>query len=152
DNERIFNIIADHTRALVFAISEGAYPGNTGRGYVLRRLVRRALTSARKLGVERPMLNELVPSVVSIMKNRYPYLSEKIEQVALIIMSEEKRFIETLASGISILNEIVDEAKSKKDLKISGKDAFKLYDTYGFPVSLTKEIAEEEGLSVDEEK
>lgn len=151
DNERIFNIIADHTRALVFAISEGAYPGNTGRGYVLRRLVRRALTSARKLGVERPMLNELVPSVVSIMKNRYPYLSEKIEQVALIIMSEEKRFIETLASGISILNEIVDEAKSKKDLKISGKDAFKLYDTYGFPVSLTKEIAEEEGLSVDEE-
>jgi alanyl-tRNA synthetase len=151
DNERIFNIIADHTRALVFAISEGAYPGNTGRGYVLRRLVRRALTSARKLGVEKPILNELVPSVVSIMKNRYPYLKEKIEQIALIIKSEEKRFIETLASGISILNEILDEVKSRKDLQISGEEAFKLYDTYGFPVSLTKEIAEEEGLSVDEE-
>jgi alanyl-tRNA synthetase len=151
DNERIFNIIADHTRALVFAISEGAYPGNTGRGYVLRRLVRRALTSARKLGVERPILNELVPSVVSVMGSRYPYLREKIEQVALIIKSEEKRFIETLASGISILNEIVDEAKRKKDSRISGEEAFKLYDTYGFPVSLTKEIAEEEGLSVDEE-
>jgi len=151
DNERIFNIIADHTRALVFAISEGAYPGNTGRGYVLRRLVRRALTSARKIGVEKPILNELVVSVVSIMKNRYPYLREKIEQVALIIKSEEKRFIETLASGISILNEIVDEAKNKKDLKICGKDAFKLYDTYGFPLTLTEEIAEEEGLLVDEE-
>ncbi len=152
DNERIFNIIADHTRALVFAISEGAYPGNAGRGYVLRRLVRRALTSARKIGVEKPILNELVPSAISIMKNRYPYLKEKIEQVALIIKSEEKRFIETLASGISILNEIVDEAKNKKDLKICGKDAFKLYDTYGFPLTLTKEIAEEEGLLVDEEE
>jgi len=150
NNEKIFNIIADHTRALVFAISEGAYPGNTGRGYVLRRLVRRASTSAKKLGIEKPILNELVPSVVSIMENRYPYLKEKIEQVALIIKSEEKRFLETLASGISILNEIVDAAKNKKVLKISGEDAFKLYDTYGFPVSLTKEIAEEEGLSVDE--
>ncbi len=151
DNEQIFNIIADHTRALVFAISEGAYPGNTGRGYVLRRLVRRALTSGKKIGVEKPMLNELVPSVISIMKKRYPYLKGKTEQVTLIIKSEEESFIETLASGIAILNEIIDAAKSKKDLKIAGKDAFKLYDTYGFPLTLTKEIAEEEGLSVDEE-
>jgi alanyl-tRNA synthetase len=150
-NERIFNIIADHTRALVFAISEGAYPGNTGRGYVLRRLVRRALTSARRIGVEKPILNELVPSVISIMKNRYPYLRSKIEQVTLIVKSEEESFIETLASGISILSETIDATKSKKDLKISGEDAFKLYDTYGFPITLTKEIAEEEGLSVDEE-
>ena len=151
DNEQIFNIIADHTRALVFAISEGAYPGNTGRGYVLRRLVRRALTAGRKIGVEKPMLNELVPSVISIMKKRYPYLKEKIEQVTLIVKSEEESFIETLSSGILILNEIIDKAKSKKDLKIKGKDAFKLYDTYGFPITLTKEIAEEEGLSIDEE-
>ena len=151
DNEQIFNIIADHTRALVFAISEGAYPGNTGRGYVLRRLIRRALTVARKIGVEKPMLNELVPAVISIMKKRYPYLKEKTEQVTLIVKSEEESFIETLASGIAILNDIIDTAKSKKDSKISGKDAFKLYDTYGFPVTLTKEIAEEEGLSVDEE-
>jgi alanyl-tRNA synthetase len=151
DNEQIFNIIADHTRALVFAISEGAYPGNTGRGYVLRRLVRRALTSGKKIGVEKPILNELVPSVISIMKKRYPYLKEKIEQVTLIVKSEEESFIETLSSGISILNEIIDTAKSKKCLKIAGTDAFKLYDTYGFPITLTKEIAEEEGLSIDEE-
>ncbi len=151
DNKQIFNIIADHTRALVFAISEGAYPGNTGRGYVLRRLVRRALTSARKIGVDKPMSNELVPAVISIMKKRYPYLKEKTEQVTLIIKSEEESFIETLASGIAILTDIIDAAKSKKNLQISGKDAFKLYDTYGFPVTLTKEIAEEEGLSVDEE-
>jgi alanyl-tRNA synthetase len=151
DNEKIFNIIADHTRALVFAISEGAYPGNTGRGYVLRRLVRRALTSARKIGVEKPILNELVPSVISIMRKRYPYLRGKIEQVTLIIKSEEESFIETLASGISILSEIIDATKNKKDLKIDGEDAFKLYDTYGFPLTLTKEIAEEEGFSVDEE-
>jgi alanyl-tRNA synthetase len=152
ENEQIFNIIADHTRALVFAISEGAYPGNTGRGYVLRRLVRRALTSARKIGVEKPTLNELVPSVISIMKKRYPYLKEKIEQVTLIIKSEEENFIETLASGISILNEIIKNTKREKDSEIAGKDAFKLYDTYGFPLTLTKEIAEEEGLSIDEEE
>ncbi len=151
DNEKIFNIIADHTRALVFAISEGAYPGNTGRGYVLRRLVRRALTSGKEIGVDKPMLNELVPSVISIMRKRYPYLRGKIEQVTLIIKSEEESFIETLASGISILSETIDATKNKKGLKISGEDAFKLYDTYGFPLNLTKEIAEEEGLSVDEE-
>ena len=151
NNEKIFNIIADHTRALVFAISEGAYPGNTGRGYVLRRLVRRALTSGKEIGVEKPILNELVPSVISIMRKRYPYLKDKIEQFTLIIKAEEENFIETLASGISILSETIDATKNKKGSRISGEDAFKLYDTYGFPLTLTKEIAEEEGLSVDEE-
>jgi alanyl-tRNA synthetase len=151
ENKKIFNIIADHTRALVFAISEGVYPGNTGRGYVLKRLVRRALTSARKIGVEKPILNKLVSAVISIMKDRYPYLKEKTEQITLIIESEEEGFIDTLASGISILNEIIDESRKKESSKIDGKDAFKLYDTYGFPIALTKEIAEEEGLSVDEE-
>ena len=151
NNERIFNIISDHARALVFAISEGVYPGNTGRGYVLRRLVRRALTSARKVGIEKPILNKLVPVVVSIMRKRYPYLKEKIEQLTLIIKSEEENFMDTLTSGISILNEIIDECKGKKNAIISGEQAFKLYDTYGFPVTLTKEIAGEEGISVDEE-
>jgi len=151
DNERVFNIVSDHTRALVFAISEGVYPGNTGRGYVLRRLVRRALTSARKIGIEKPILNKLVPVVISIMGKRYPYLKGKIEQLTLIIKSEEENFMDTLTSGISILNEIIDECKSKENATIDGKQAFKLYDTYGFPVTLTKEIAEEEGLSVDEE-
>jgi alanyl-tRNA synthetase len=151
DNERVFNIISDHARALVFAISEGVYPGNTGRGYVLRRLVRRALTSARKIGIEEPILNKLVPVVISIMKARYPYLKEKIEQLSLIIESEEDNFMDTLTSGISILNEIMEECKSKGNKTIDGEKAFKLYDTYGFPVTLTKEIAEEEGLSVDEE-
>lgn len=149
NNEKIFDIIADHTRALVFAISEGAYPGNTGRGYVLRRLVRRALTSARKIGVDKPVLNKLVPSVVSIMKGRYPYLQEKIEHITLIVKSEEESFLETLASGITILNEIIETAKTKKLTEISGKDAFKLYDTYGFPLTLTEEIAEDEGLAID---
>ena len=151
DNKRVFNIISDHTRALVFAISEGVYPGNTGRGYVLRRLVRRALTAARKTGIDKPILNELVPVVISIMGERYPYLKEKIEQLTLVIKSEEENFMDTLTAGISILNEIIDECKSKGNKTIDGEKAFKLYDTYGFPVTLTKEIAEEEGLSVDEE-
>jgi alanyl-tRNA synthetase len=150
-NERVFNIISDHARALVFAISEGVYPGNTGRGYVLRRLVRRALTSARKAGVEEPVLNKLVPVVISIMGKRYPYLKEKIEQLTLIIKSEEENFMDTLTAGISILNEIVEECKSKGNKTIDGEKAFKLYDTYGFPVTLTEEIAKEEGLSVDQE-
>ncbi len=149
-NEKNHNIIADHIRALVFAISEGVYPSNTGRGYVLRRLVRRALTSARRIGIDEPILNRLVPSATSIMKNRYPYLSEKIEQSTLIIKAEEENFISTLTAGISILNEVIDDCKKKKISIIDGAQAFKLYDTYGFPVTLTKEIAEEEELSVDE--
>jgi alanyl-tRNA synthetase len=151
DNKSVFNIIADHTRALVFAIAEGVYPANTGRGYVLRRLVRRALTGARKIGVEEPILNKLIPRVISIMKDRYPYLPEKIEQVTLIVESEEENFLNTLASGVTILNQLIEKSRKDKSSKIDGREVFKLYDTYGFPLALTVEIAEEEGLSVDEE-
>ncbi|MEO0293994.1 MAG: alanine--tRNA ligase [candidate division WOR-3 bacterium] len=149
--KEVFHIVADHSRALVFAISEGVYPGNTGRGYVLRRLVRRALTGLRKINVEEPILNKLVPTVTYIMKNRYPYLKEKIDQVTLIIKREEENFINTLSSGISILTQLINDAKEKRLGKIDGKDVFRLYDTYGFPPDLTKEIAEEENLTIDEE-
>ena len=148
-HKQILNIIADHSRALVFAIADGVYPSNEGRGYVLRRLLRRALTKAKKLGIEKPFIHLLVPSVISIMKKRYPYLKEKIEHITLIIKSEEEHFLSTLNSGVLILNEIIEKSKKNKKKKIKGRDAFKLYDTYGFPLTLTEELAKEKGLDVD---
>ncbi|MEA1912454.1 MAG: alanine--tRNA ligase [candidate division WOR-3 bacterium] len=148
-SKRVFNIIADHSRALVFAIGDGVYPGNVGRGYVIRRLIRRGLTVSREIGIEEPFLHKLVPVVISIMKGRYPYLREKIEHITLIIKKEEENFFDTLSAGVSILNEIIQETKKNKSSTIKGEDAFRLYDTYGFPISLTEEMAKEEGLVVD---
>ncbi len=148
-NKHTFNLIADHTRALVFAIADGVYPSNEGRGYALRRLIRRALTRAKEIGVEEPFIHRLVPVVISIMKVRYPYLKEKIEHVTLIVKSEEENFLNTLSTGVSILNEIIEKIRKNRKTTISGEEAFKLYDTYGFPVSLTEEIALEKGFDID---
>lgn len=149
ENKQIFNIIGDHTRALVFAIADGVYPSNDGRGYVLRRLLRRTLTKAREIGIDYPFIHRLVPEVISIMKNRYPYLKEKIEHITLIIKSEEEHFLSTLSTGVTILNEIIEKTRKSKKKKIKGEEAFKLYDTYGFPLTLTEELAKERGLGVD---
>ena len=148
---QIFNIIADHTRALVFAIVDGVYPGNIGRGYVLRRLLRRALITSREIGMEEPFIYRLVPVVISIMKERYPYLKEKIEHVSLIVKAEEEHFLNTLSTGIIIFEEIIRKTRKRKENIIKGEEAFKLYDTYGFPISLTEELAREKGIRVDKE-
>ena len=144
-----FKIIADHIRAITFAIADGANFGNTGRNYVLRRLLRRSVRYGKKLGITEPFMDKLVPVVVDIMNYHYPYLNEKMEMVIRKVKAEEELFNKTLNSGEKRLFEIFENAKDKK---ISGEDAFKLYDTYGFPYELTKEYADEKGFSVDEEE
>ncbi|PRZ17245.1 alanyl-tRNA synthetase [Laceyella sediminis] len=142
-------VIADHIRTIVFAVGDGVLPSNEGRGYVLRRLLRRAVRYGRKLGMERPFLHELTPLVAEIMRDYYPEPSEKKAFIERVIKSEEERFLETLSEGLHILENVVAEAKREGRTVIGGVDAFKLYDTYGFPVDLTEDFAREHGLEVD---
>ncbi|MDF2698810.1 MAG: alanine--tRNA ligase [Haloplasmataceae bacterium] len=141
-----FRVIADHIRTCVFAISDGALPSNEGRGYVIRRLIRRSVKYARKLGIERTFMKELVPVVADIMFDYYPEVKTKVDFIQTILEKEEIRFHETLQDGLNILNDVIKNTNSKE---IDGKTAFKLYDTYGFPIELTIEYAEEAGLTVD---
>jgi len=144
-------VIADHTRAITFAISDGAMPSNEGRGYVVRRLLRRAVRFGRLLGKEEPFLFDVANAVIRQMQSAYPELLNTREHVTRVIKTEEKRFGETLVQGSEILNRLINEAKQAGKDTINGSDVFRLYDTYGFPLELTKEIAGEKGLSVDEE-
>lgn len=144
-----FRVVADHIRALSFAIADGAIPSNEGRGYVLRRILRRASRHGRLLGLHKPFLYQLTSVVADMMGNTYPELLGKKEHIALVIKSEEERFEETLDLGIEIFEKVVDRVKSKKGKTIPGKEAFKLYDTYGFPLDLTQVMAREKGFSVD---
>ena len=146
-----FKVIADHIRSLSFAIGDGALPGNEGRGYVLRRLLRRASMHGQKLGINEPFLYKLVPTVGKIMESYYPEVLEKQDFIEKIVKSEEESFARTLHSGQHFAQSIVKELKTKGQSVISGTDVFKLYDTYGFPVELTQEIAEEAGMTVDRE-
>ncbi|WP_397539407.1 alanine--tRNA ligase [Rummeliibacillus pycnus] len=146
-----FKVIADHIRTVAFAIGDGALPSNEGRGYVLRRLLRRAVRYAKQIGIEKPFMFELVPTVGDIMVDFYPEVKEKAEFIARVIKNEEVRFHETLHDGLAIFNEVVEAQKAKGETEIPGRDAFRLYDTYGFPVELTEEYAEEVGMTVDEE-
>lgn len=143
-----FKVIADHVRTVTFAVADGALLSNEGRGYVLRRLLRRAVRYGKNLGINRAFMYELVPVVADIMKDYYPYVCEKIELVQKVIKSEEDRFRQTLADGEKILAELM--AKSENKI-IKGPDAFMLYDTYGFPYELTLEYAEESGYTVDKD-
>lgn len=143
-----FKVIADHIRTIAFAIADGALPANEGRGYVLRRLLRRAVRFSQSLGINEPFMYKLVDIVAEIMEPYYPNVKEKADFIKRVIKSEEERFHETLEEGLSILNQLIEKAK-KDNLEIKGEDAFKLYDTYGFPVELTEELATQEGLSVD---
>ncbi|MFR9295259.1 MAG: alanine--tRNA ligase, partial [Turicibacter sanguinis] len=143
-----FKVIADHVRTVTFAVADGALLSNEGRGYVLRRLLRRAVRYGKKLGIDRAFMYELVPVVADIMKDYYPYVCDKIELVQKVIKSEEDRFRQTLADGEKILTDLIAKCEDKT---ISGKDAFMLYDTYGFPYELTLEYAEEAGFTVDKE-
>ncbi len=144
-----YKIIADHARTVSFAIGDGALPSNEGRGYVLRRLIRRAALNGKKLGIKGAFLYKLVPVVGEIMKSYYPEVLAQETFIAKVIRLEEERFQETLVDGLALLNNLIDSAKADKNKEISGKDAFKLFDTYGFPFELTFEYAEDAGLSVD---
>lgn len=144
-----FKVIADHIRTVAFAIGDGALPSNEGRGYVLRRLLRRAVRYAKQIGIEKPFMFELVPTVGAIMKDFYPEVAEKEAFIMKVVKNEEVRFHETLDGGLSIFNEVVEAQKAKGETIIPGADAFRLYDTYGFPVELTEEYAAEVDMTVD---
>ena len=144
-----FRVAADHIRTLTFAISDGAIPSNEGRGYVLRRVLRRASRYLRKLDLHEPVLYQLVSDVVELMGGAYPEITERADYTALVIKSEEERFLKTLDQGIDLFEELASEVTAAGERVIGGADAFRLYDTYGFPVDLTRIMAEEKGMTVD---
>jgi alanyl-tRNA synthetase len=141
------HVIADHIRALVFAIGDGIIPSNEERGYVIRRILRRAVRLGKNLGMDDAFLFKLVPQVIEIYKDTYPDLVSRREEITLVVKSEEERFLTTLEKGLQQFEDLV----SSKNV-LSGEDAFKLYDTYGFPVELTIELAKERNVQVDEQE
>ncbi len=144
-----FRVVADHSRACTFLIADGVLPSNEGRGYVLRRILRRAVRLGKALGIERPFLYEMVSVVVQIMGQAYPEIAEKQDYVSQVIKSEEERFHETLHDGMRIAGEMIKRVRQSGGSQLSGQDAFVLYDTYGFPLDLTEDIAEENDMTVD---
>ncbi|OKL38189.1 alanine--tRNA ligase [Domibacillus mangrovi] len=149
EKDTAFKVIADHIRTVAFAIGDGALPSNEGRGYVLRRLLRRAVRYAKQIGINRPFMYELVPVVGDIMNDYYSEVTEKSAFIQKVIKNEEVRFHETLNEGLAILSSVIEKAKASGSDTIAGADIFRLYDTYGFPVELTEEYAEEEGMKAD---
>lgn len=145
-------VITDHARAMTFLVSDGVLPSNEGRGYVLRRLIRRASRHGKLLGIEGEFLSEIVDVIINSWQVEYKDIKEKEEQIKRIIKAEEAKFQETIDQGISILEEYIIEMKQLGETVLSGKNAFKLYDTYGFPLDLTKEILLERNLSLNEEE
>ena len=144
-------VITDHIRSATFMICDGVIPSNEGRGYVLRRILRRASRHGKLLGISRRFLPELCLVVIGENKGAYPELIDKQEYILKVISMEEERFDATIDAGLNILSSIIEKAKAENEDTISGADAFKLYDTFGFPVDLTREIAEESGLGIDKE-
>jgi alanyl-tRNA synthetase len=144
-------IIAEHSRGITFLIADGVMPSNEGRGYVLRRLLRRAALFGRRLGLDRPFLAEIARVTIKQMGHVYPELEQRQDSILKVIEPEEVRFSETLDKGLELVDSIIDEDETEGAGEISGESAFRLYDTYGLPVELTKEIASSMGLSVDME-
>lgn len=150
DNDISIRIITDHLRSMTFMISDGILPSNEGRGYVLRRLLRRAARHGKLLGLNESFLYLLMEQVVEKFKQGYPELEDKQEMIKKVILVEEERFQETIHQGTEILNGYIADMKTKNEKTLAGPQAFRLYDTFGFPLDLTKEILEEEGMEVDE--
>lgn len=151
ESDVALKVIADHIRTVAFAVSDGVLPSNEGRGYVIRRLLRRAVRYGKLIGLDKPFMYQLVETVGDIMGGYYPDVVTKREFIEKVISSEEERFHETLSDGLVILAEMSAEAKAAGKTWIGGADAFKLYDTYGFPLDLTEDFAAEHGLGVDRE-
>ena len=150
-NDVSIRVVTDHIRSATFMIADGVIPSNEGRGYVLRRILRRACRHGKLLGINRMFLEELCKIVISQNENAYPELKTKYDYVLKVVRLEEERFNATIDAGLGILAGIIETATAEGKTVISGEDAFKLYDTFGFPIDLTREIAEEKGLSIDEE-
>ncbi len=144
-------VITDHVRSCTFMVSDGVRPTNEGRGYVLRRLLRRAARHGRMLGIDRPFLVELVETVIQSSESAYPELREHADYIKRVIGTEEENFYRTIDAGMNLLNNLIDEVKANGGNELSGAEVFKLHDTFGFPMDLTKEIALEAGIQVDEE-
>ena len=145
--EVAMRVIADHSRALAFLISDGVFPSNEGRGYVLRRILRRAVRHSKFLGIDEPFIYRVLPAVQGIMADAYPEIGEKGDFVSQVVKSEEERFLETVDRGLELLN--LEIARLGKKKKLPGKVVFSLYDTYGFPVDLTEDITRNEGIDID---
>ncbi|GAB1777792.1 alanine--tRNA ligase [Priestia megaterium] len=149
EQDTAFKVIADHIRTVTFAVGDGALPSNEGRGYVLRRLLRRAVRYAKKLNINGPFMYELVPVVGEIMVDFYPEVKEKTDFIQRVVKNEEERFHETLNDGLAILATVIKKEKAQNSDTVQGEDVFRLYDTYGFPVELTEEYAEDENMKID---
>ena len=151
-NNIAFRVIADHIRTIVFSIADGVIPSNEGRGYVIRRVLRRAFRYGKTLGLEKPFLNELATAVSTIMAPNYPALKSKLAFIKKMILNEEELFLTTLNKGLALFEKLVEETKKNQMPKIDGEKAFELYDTYGFPWDLIKLLAKENDLEVVEEE
>nr|MBO2493360.1 alanine--tRNA ligase [Clostridia bacterium] len=144
-------VITDHIRSITFMVGDGILPSNEGRGYVLRRILRRAARHGRLLGIEEPFLSQLAKTVIKQSHQAYPELKQREDYILRIIQIEEERFRETIDQGLAYLKEYIDDLKQQGQKVLDGSKAFKLYDTYGFPLDLTREILQEEGLEIDEQ-
>lgn len=147
--QNAFRVIADHLRMLTFAITDGGLPSNEGRGYVMRRILRRAARYGRKLNMHEPFIYKLVPALVDLMGAAYPEIAARMEHVQAVIQAEEVHFNQTLDRGLEIFEKIKTDLQQRKQTLIPGKDVFRLYDTYGFPVDLTRILAQENNLELD---
>ena len=151
ENDISIRVVTDHTRSATFMISDGVIPSNEGRGYVLRRIIRRACRHGKLLGIDHPFLVDMCDVAIGESGDAYPELKEKADYIRKVLSLEEERFDTTIDQGLSILDGLVTRAKENGEKVIAGADVFKLYDTFGFPIDLTREIAEENGLSIDED-
>ena len=149
EHDRALRVIADHGRALVFLAADGVRPENTGRGYVMRRVLRRAVRYGKLLGLEEPFLANAADTVIELMRGHYAELAERRDQIVETLSLEEQRFSETLSNGLTLLLREIDELKAVRKTELPGEVAFRLYDTHGFPFDLTEEVAREHGLRVD---
>ena len=150
-NDISIRVVTDHTRSATFMISDGVIPSNEGRGYVLRRIIRRACRHGKLLGIDHPFLTQMCEVAIGESGDAYPELKEKADYIKKVLSLEEERFDTTIDQGLSILDSLISKAKGEGKDTIDGADAFKLYDTFGFPIDLTREIAEENGLAIDED-
>ncbi len=152
ETKQAFRVITDHSRSTFFAISDHIYPDKTGRGYVIRRLIRRASLFLRKLGINEPFLFKLIPTLTRIYSARYPELQNRAKDVQSVILKEEELFLHTLEIGLEELEKITNQTEQRSSRIVSGKDVFKLYSTYGFPREMTEELLEEKGFTLDVEE
>ena len=150
ETKMAFRVLTDHSRAITFSISDGVMPDKTGRGYVIRRLIRRASLFARRIGIKEAFIYKVIPEIVDIYKEEYPDLAKRQTEIIRIVKSEEDLFLNTLELGLAVIDSMTKQYEAKKEKRFSGADTFKLYGTYGFPAEMTKEILRDRGFEFDE--